>query len=136
MGSDSLVKHIVKRLPQTQAIYFFGSSGTDEERPDSDIDIAVLLPHLESKALDVLAFHELKFELAVMAGKDVDLLNLRAVSTVMQIEVISANRRVYTADEYAADEFEMVTCTLYQRLNEERREIVDEFLKTGRAYDV
>ncbi|MCZ7670644.1 MAG: hypothetical protein M5U34_27580 [Chloroflexi bacterium] len=47
-----------------------------------------------------------------------------------------AERRIFCADEYAADEFEMLTLSYYQKLNEERREILAEFARTGRAYPV
>ncbi|MEA3396520.1 MAG: nucleotidyltransferase domain-containing protein, partial [Chloroflexota bacterium] len=64
--------------------------------------------------------------------KKVDLINLRRVPTVLQKEVIAADRRIYHADEYAADEFEMLTLSYYQKLNEERAEIIEDALATGR----
>jgi PHD/YefM family antitoxin component YafN of YafNO toxin-antitoxin module len=47
-----------------------------------------------------------------------------------------ADRRIYCADAYAADEFEMLTLSYYQKLNEERREILAEGLRSGRFYDI
>ncbi len=67
-------------------------------------------------------------------GKVVDLINLREVSTVFQNEIITADRRIYTGDAYGADEFEMLALSFYQKLGEERREILEEFWRTGRAY--
>jgi uncharacterized protein len=62
----------------------------------------------------------------------VDLINLRQVSTVLQKEVIAADRRIYLADEYAAAEFEMLTLSYYQKLNKERATIIRDALATGR----
>jgi uncharacterized protein len=66
----------------------------------------------------------------------VDLINLRLVSTVLQKEIITNGRRLYTNDEYATEEFEMLTYSFYQKLNQERGEILAQFNQTGRAYAV
>ena len=63
-------------------------------------------------------------------------MNLRAVSVVFRKEIVFTGERVYTGDEFAAEEFEMLTLSLYQKLNDERREILEEFRRTGRAYEV
>jgi len=47
-----------------------------------------------------------------------------------------AERRIYTGDEYAAEEFEMLTLSYYQKLNEERAGVLAEGLRSGRFYDV
>ena len=42
---QTIVTHILQAFPTTQAIYVFGSFGTVDERPESDLDIAVVLPY-------------------------------------------------------------------------------------------
>jgi hypothetical protein len=69
-------------------------------------------------------------------NRPVDLLNAREVSTVLQKEIVQAGRLLYCRDENAVAEFEMLTLSLYQKLNEERKAILDSFRATGRAYDV
>jgi len=71
-----------------------------------------------------------------LLSRDVDLINLRRVPTVLRKEVIAADRRIYSGDEYAADEFEMLTLSLYQKLNEERAGIVEDAMAGGRLYKV
>lgn len=122
--------------PNTQAIYLFGSWGTEDEWPTSDLDMAVLLPPEQAKAVDFWAWIDLATRLEGIIHKKVDLLNVRQVSTVFQKEVIMADRRIYTGNEYAADEFEMLTLSFYQKLNQERAEILAEFKRTGKAYNV
>lgn len=137
MQTDSRIMEIARaRHPDVQAVYRFGSAGTDYERPDSDVDIGLLLPPVTAKRLSPSELMETQTELAVCLGKSVDLLNLRRVSTVMQKEVVMADRRIHTADAYAADEFEMHVLSLYQKLNEERREIIEQGLRSGRFYDI
>ncbi len=65
-----------------------------------------------------------------------DLINLRTAPVILCKEVVNADRRIDCADENAADEFEMLTLSFYQKLNEERREIVESGLSAGRFYDV
>ena len=39
---QTIVTHILQAFPTTQAIYVFGSFGTVDERPESDIDYVTL----------------------------------------------------------------------------------------------
>ncbi|TPW09689.1 MAG: hypothetical protein FD130_2439 [Halothiobacillaceae bacterium] len=133
---NALTDTILAAYPSTQAIYLFGSWGTTEEWPSSDVDIAVLLPPEQTKQVDVIGWNRLTQQLATLVHKEVDLLNLREVSTVFQKEVVMAERRILTVDEYAADEFEMLVLSYYQKLNEERAEIMTEGLASGRFYNV
>jgi len=58
------------------------------------------------------------------------------VNTVFQHEIIHHGRIIYNADEYATAEFEMLTMSFYQKLNEERKEILEEVMKTKRILDI
>ena len=132
-----MVRAICTAHPDTQAIYLYGSWGTEHQRQDSDLDIAVLLPPTTSKNLDRLAWATLGTEIAAIAGVEVaDLIDLHTASTILSKEVVFSERLVYCADEYAKDQFEMLTLSFYQKLNEERRAIVEDGLKAGRFYDV
>ncbi len=133
-NAAELTEIILETYPDTQAIYLFGSWGTEDEWPSSDVDIAVLLPPKEAKMVGSGHWNALAMSLGDVMHKTVDLINLRQVSTVFQKEVIMADRRVYTGDEYAADEFEMLTLSFYQKLNQERAEVLVEGLQSGRFY--
>lgn len=133
---EGIVDATIRHYPDTQAIYLFGSYGTGQEWPSSDVDIAVLLPPKKSRQVGYLMMSQLHSELESLLGRRVDLLNLRTLSTVFQKEIIMAERRIYTGDQYAADEFEMLTLSYYQKLNEERAEVLAEGLRSGRFYNV
>ena len=122
---------ILDELPQTQAIYLFGSAAADQMLTGSDVDIAVLLPASQAKRAGSLAGSPLHLALEDSLSRDVDLLNLRQLSTVMQKEVIAGGRRIQCSDVTAADEFEMHVLSLYQKLNAERAGIVAEGLSSG-----
>jgi predicted nucleotidyltransferase len=131
-----IIETALKYHSDIQAIYLFGSHDTEHEWPNSDVDIALLLPPAKAREMGSLALSPLRFELERLLGKTVDLINLRQVSTVLQKEIIMADRRMYCRDEYAADEFEMLVLSLYQKLNEERSEVLAEGLRSGRFYKV
>jgi uncharacterized protein len=140
-ATGDIVRTVLGHYPDTQAIYLFGSYRTENEWPDSDVDIALLLRPDEAKASRMLAMSPLCSELGSLLEKPVDLINLREISTVFQKEIIiiiiiiiTADRRIYTGDAYGADEFEMLVLSLYQKLGEERADILEEFWRTGRAY--
>jgi predicted nucleotidyltransferase len=135
-GETEIIKIILEHYPNTQAIYLFGSCGTDGEWPDSDVDIAILLSPEESKKTGSLSMSTLRFALEAALKKEVDVITLRYVSTVFQKEIVTADRRIYTGDRYAAEEFEMLTLSYYQKLNEERAEIIEGALAEGRFHQV
>ena len=70
------------------------------------------------------------------AEKDADVVNVLTAPVILRKEVVAADRRIYCADENAAAEFEMLTLSMYQKFNDERREIVESGLSSGRFYDV
>ena len=133
---EAIIQTVLAHYPNVQGIYLFGSCMTEDEWPESDIDIALLLPPVEAKNARHLAVNDCAFELTTTLGKDVDLLNARTVSTVFQKEIVTKGRLLYCADRYAVDEFEMLTLSYYQKLNEERSGIIEAALADGRFYNI
>jgi uncharacterized protein len=133
---EEIIRTVLKHYPEVQAIYLFGSYGTEQEWPESDVDIAILLPPDKAKKAGSLGMSDLRFALEALMKKEVDLINLRRVSTVLQKEVVAADCRIYVADLFAAEEFEMLTISYYQKLNEERAEIVKSALNDGRFHSL
>ena len=131
---DSIVRIVRQHYPTVQAIYLFGSFGTADEWPTSDVDIALLLPPAEARQRSQLMLTPCHYALEEALNRSVDLVNGREVSTVFQKEIIRSGRRIYTADDNAAAEFEMLTLSYYQKLNEERAAILQVFRETGKAY--
>ncbi|MEZ4526295.1 MAG: nucleotidyltransferase domain-containing protein [Desulfobacterales bacterium] len=133
---ENIIGTIFQHCPDVQAIYLFGTYGTGDQWPDSDADVALLLDVQAAKQADFFLFSDLHSDLEELLEGKTDILNLRKISTVFQKEVIMANRRIYCADLYAAEEFEMLTLSFYQKLNEERKAILESFEETGKAYAV
>ncbi len=95
---EQLVSLLREPLPGLLAVYAFGSRVQATARPDSDLDMAVLV---EGYA-DVLLLWELAGALAEVAGATVDLLDLRAASTVMQYQIVTTGQRWWERDSQAA----------------------------------
>jgi predicted nucleotidyltransferase len=127
---------ILDEYPATQAVYLFGSFGTEYERPESDLDLAVLLPHDLSSSLDPNEWLKLGTCLSLFTKRSCDLLNLRRVSTVFQFEIVGKGRVLYCGDQDELAVFEMLVISFYQELNRERKEILEDLFKTRRAYHV
>lgn len=132
----NIISTVKACFPTVIAIYLFGTWCTEGERADSDIDIALLFPVEQSNKPEYQTISDLHIKLENMFHKNVDILNVRRVSTVFQKEIIGADRKIYCADKYSTDEFEMLVLSYYQKLNDERRKIVNEFIESKRAYAV
>ncbi len=128
---DRLVSSLLTLLPDCQAIYRFGSYGTDAQRAESDIDLAVL----PSAPLDSVHRWELAQKLAALAGRDVDLVDLFCASTVLRMQVVAHGERLYCADSNQVEQFENVAYSSYAKLNEERRDILADVRQRGNIYD-
>jgi uncharacterized protein len=135
VDTSTIRQIILRHYPTVQGIYRFGSYGTQYARPDSDVDIALLLPPDQARLEGDLTISQCRFDLEEALSREVDLLNARRVSTVFQIQITRGDL-IYCGDRYAVDEFEMLALSYYQKLNEERRGILEDFYKTGRAYPV
>jgi predicted nucleotidyltransferase len=120
--------------PALQAGYQFGSHASEQAWPGSDVDIALLLPVEEHRLSRMLAASPLRSELTEALQHEVDLVDLRLASTVLQNEVIHTGRRIFTASEDAVLAFEMQVLSAHQKLNEERKEIIASFMQSKRAY--
>ncbi len=95
------------------------------------MDIALLLPPVPMQSSTSLMLSPARFALEAALGRTVDLLSARDSSTVFQKEIVTSGRRLDCQDENAAAEFEFMTLSLYQNLNDERAEILADFERTG-----
>jgi predicted nucleotidyltransferase len=126
----ALVGRLRKEFPELLSVYRFGSFGTEYERPHSDLDLAVYA----GRPLPAVKLWRVAQELAADAGRDVDLVDLAAASTVMRVQIIHGGERIYCADEVACETFEDYVYSSYARLNEERRGILEDILRRGNVY--
>ena len=117
------------RFPQAIAIYAFGSQVQGTAGPDSDLDLALLV----AGYADPIVLWELASKLTDVAGCPVDLLDLRAASTVMQYQVITTGQRLWSAG-LAAGLFECYVLSEKTELDTARAPLIADILATGRIH--
>ena len=112
-------------LDQLQGIMLFGSRAQGNSRQNSDYDIAVLL---DGKADKVLLWNSAQ-TLAAQLLQDVDLIDLRDATTVLQKEIIVSGQWLIKVDTFACDLFEVHTISMYQQLQYDRQDILNDMLE-------
>lgn len=127
---ETAVALVATWVPNLQALYCFGSVADGASRPDSDVDLAALA----ATPLGPLDRWRLQEELAALLGRDVDLVDLRAASAVMRVQVLAHDTLLIDRDPIARAWFEMLALSDYARLNEERRAILADVKDRGRVY--
>jgi predicted nucleotidyltransferase len=128
----SIVNFFQLRMPELLALYLFGSEATGHATTQSDIDIAILLPH--NIALSSIERFELAQELASQLNKDIDLIDLRLASTVLRSQIISTGTRLLNTTPNTVDIFETFVFSDYARLNEERAGILTDITQRNAVY--
>jgi predicted nucleotidyltransferase len=124
-----IVQTLQQALPELMAVYGFGSRIQGTATPDSDWDVAVLVPgRVEPVKLWTLAQ-----DLADIVGSPVDLVDLRAASTILQYQVITTGERWWARDS-GADLYETVILSEKTALDEARAGLLRDILREGRVY--
>ena len=118
------------RVPGLQAVYVFGSAATGATHPESDVDLAVLA----RRPLGAVERFEIQEAAASALGTDVDLVDLRAATTVMRAEVLRTDRVVLDLDPVVRARFEMQALSAYAQLNQERAGILADIAARGRVH--
>lgn len=129
MNADQFIQILQKRVPELLAVYAFGSRVHGSAGAESDLDLAILV----AGYADPLALFYLSGELAELAGCPVDLLDLRAASTVMQYQIITTGVRWWARDLQAAL-FETAILSEKTALDSARAGLLDDIQRRGSVY--
>ncbi|WP_374672745.1 nucleotidyltransferase domain-containing protein [Acidovorax temperans] len=124
-----VVVAIRARFPNAMAIYAFGSQVQGTAGADSDLDLAVLV----AGYAEPLALWELGAQLADITHCAVDLLDLRAASTVMQYQVIATGQRLWSVG-LPVGLFETYVLSEKTALDEARAPLLADIQRTGRIH--
>lgn len=129
MNKQSIIEIVQTQVPNLLALYAFGSriQGTASEH--SDLDLAVLV----AGYADPLLLFDVAGQLAESAGCEVDLLDLRAASTVMQYQIITTGVRWWQIGPQAAL-YEAAVLSQKTALDTARAGLIDDIHKRGTVY--
>ena len=123
---ELIVRLLNEHLQDLRLVYLFGSVANGSDCSDSDIDIAVLC----LRPIDTVERWNLSQKLSVNLDRDVDLIDLASCSTVMSHQVLSSGKLLF--DDGFSAEFEVVSMSMYQHLNESREGVLTDFLESVR----
>ncbi len=122
-----MIARILESIPGVRAIYLYGSRLEGMVHPESDLDIGLLLSPGAGAGQGLL---QLRGDLESMAGAPVDLAVLDlSRNVVLCKEVVAHGRRIWTAEQGAADEFEMLAMSYYGRLCDDRAPVTAAYVK-------
>jgi len=124
-----IVCAIRARFPQAIALYAFGSQVRGQANACSDLDLALLV----AGYADPLQLWDLSADLANLAGCHVDLLDLRAASTVMQYQVLTTGVRLWAVGVQAGL-FECFVLSEKTELDAARAPLLAGIERSGRVY--
>lgn len=116
-------------IPDLLAVYAFDSRVQGDAGAGSDLDLAVLVPGYA----DAVMLWRLSGDLAELAGCPVDLLDLRAASSVMQDQVLTHGRRLWASGSQA-DFFEVAALNEKLMLDQRRAGLLADIAQRETVY--
>ncbi|MEH6490665.1 type VII toxin-antitoxin system MntA family adenylyltransferase antitoxin [Halopseudomonas sp.] len=129
MNFQAILKLLRNTVPSLSAVYLFGSQASGQAGPESDLDLAILA----DTPPDAVGLWTLAGQLADIAGCHVDLLDLRAASTVMQYRIVTTGERLWERDSGAAL-YESFILSEKTDLDEARAGVLEDVSRTGTVY--
>ena len=129
INPSDFVHTLQQHVPGLLAVYAFGSRIQGTAHAESDLDLAVLV----AGYAEPLLLWQLSSELADIAGCPVDLLDLRAASTVVQYQIITTGVR-WWAKDVQAGLFEAFILSEKTALDERRALQLQDIQREGRVY--
>ena len=130
LASDGPVVALIRaRLPQVISLYAFGSQVQGAADGASDLDLAVLV----AGYADPLVLWDVAGHLADVVGCPVDLLDLRAASTIMQYQVLTTGQRLWSVG-LQAGLFECYVFSEKTALDTARAPLMLDIATTGKIY--
>lgn len=130
MNRSAVVSEVRSTVPDVIAIYLFGSMARGDVHRESDVDLAIL----SCAKIPTAALFDLTARLETLLHRSVDLVDLRAASAVLRVQVLGDAELLDDADSIRRAEFECFALADYARLNEERAGILADVYETRRVH--
>ena len=129
MNRQAILDMLLARVPNLLAVYAFGSRVQGGAGPQSDLDVAVLVAGYAQP----LALWSLSGDLADLAECPVDLLDMRAASTVMQHQILTTGECWWSGGGQAAL-YEAAIMSEKTELDTARAGLLGDIRKRGSVY--
>lgn len=119
-----------REIPALAGVYLFGSHASGDARPDSDVDLAVYA----GRPLPRTLLADVREQVANALKQNVDLIDLSAAPTILQIQVIDEGRLIDAPDPDSTAFFEVRAVRDYQDLKERRAATEGDIIRRGSVY--
>lgn len=123
---SQIIKHSIEKIiysiEEVIAIYAFGSFGSEYQTASSDLDLALIAREKQNPVF----LWELAQSIASDFNMNVEIIDMLQASTVFKYQIITEGRRVWCSDETKCDALENTYASMYLRLNEERKDIIQD----------
>ena len=133
MLSEEIQHQLIQTINEqlaTDFIILFGSFANGTEREDSDIDLA----YFSKKRLSSYERFLLAGQLALISGCEVDLVDIKHIDTVFNMQIFANGMPIYMADKNEFIRQQMRAYSMYVTLNEQRASIIKSIKERGRVY--
>jgi predicted nucleotidyltransferase len=127
---EAIVSVLRAGLPELEAVYRYGSAGTEYERAESDIDLALLT----ATPLGFDSLMRLAAQIERLTGKEIDLNDMRRLPVTLRVQIVTGGVRLYASNHAASEEYDSRVLSDYAYLNEARRGILEDVRARGRIY--
>lgn len=122
-------QYLIKKI-DCDAIVLFGSYARNDQREDSDIDLAIRV----DREIDSKELFNIKIELEEILEKDVDLIDLKNAQDGIRYEILVNGITIYVKDELRFELYKLDMYREYLELNESRKIIIDNIKKGEKIY--
>ena len=126
---QQLINTMNKQL-DTDFIMLFGSFAKGTAREDSDVDLA----YFSNQKLSSYERFTLAGDLATIAGREVDLIDLKQIDTVFTMQIFSEGVPIYIKDDNEFTRQKMRAYSMYATLNEQRAPILKAIKERGSVF--
>lgn len=133
MLEENLKKQLIKVIQNKinpAFIILFGSFAKGTNRIDSDIDLAFF----SKEQLSSYERFLLASELAEIAGREVDLVELKQIDTVFTMQIFSQGIPIYIQDENEFTRQKMRAYSMYATLSEQRAGVIESIKERGSVF--
>ncbi|SFS76847.1 nucleotidyltransferase domain-containing protein [Paenibacillus sp. 453mf] len=111
-------------------IILFGSFATGTTHDESDIDLA----YFSDKQLSSYERFLLASELAAIANREVDLVDIQQVDTVFTMQIFEQGTPIYIHNDNEFTRQKMRAYSMYATLSEQRAAIIDAIKERGSVF--
>ena len=133
MLEKKLEKQLIEKIQSKlnpDFIILFGSFANGTNRLDSDIDLAFF----SKEQLSSYERFLLSGDLAEIAGREVDLIDLKQIDTVFTMQIFSQGTPIYIQDENEFTRQKMRAYSMYATLSEQRAGVIERIKERGSVF--